>query len=498
MFKGTYILNRFIVTPPNYKSLHLNSYSSSLANNNNGRSAYVYDDNVNDALKSFDVMIHQRPVPSVVRFTGLLYDVTHLKQYSCSLDLFKQMCAFGFRVNKYTAGIAVKCYCRLRRSKHGLTVMGFCFKQGVEPHVSICNTLLKGFIREQMTYEAEHLFRLMNRRQLCEPNLATYKIIIEGLCKVGSHYAAIGLLRLIDHGRFGGGCKVDIATYNFIFDSLCKDGVIRDVYHLLIEIANDEGIRPNVHTYNSMIYGISKLGYWDDKMFTLFENDMKIDNVHPDVKTFNIIVDALCKQGKIDEARAVIDIMVETGGKYLPDIDTYNSLIEAYGWRKEMHEARRIFDLLASKSIKPNMVTYNKLVLGYIWDANRDEAKKFYNLSSNQIYYRFSGGFTRTSKLHYIESLSLRAKYKDAVCLFHLMDGSGWNSDTDVHITLIRRAIRCRKFDDARRLFHDLCFANISEHKEKQYQAISFRHRRGNLDRAARHEIFKAWFRRIY
>nr|XP_043630424.1 pentatricopeptide repeat-containing protein At1g62914, mitochondrial-like [Erigeron canadensis] len=342
------------------------------------------------------------------------------------------MCAFGFRVNKYTAGIAVKCYCRLRLSKHGLTVMGFCFKQGVEPHVSTCNMLLKGFIREQMTYEAEQLFRLMNRRQLYEPNLVTYKTMIEGLCKVGSHYAAIGLL------------------------SLCKDrGMIDDVYHLLIEMFYHKVIPPNVHTYNSMIYGMSKLGYWDDVCLML--KRMENEKIHQDVKTFNIIVDALCKLGKINEAQAVIDIMDKTSGKHTPDIVTYNSLIEAYGWKKgEMREARRVLDSLASKCIIPTTVTYYKLVLGLMF-----------------------------------------GKYKDAVGLFHLMDGSGMNSDAYVHIILIRRAIKCHKFDDARRFFHDLLVADISGHKKIQREAIKFKGLHGNLDRASRHVDFEEWFPRV-
>nr|XP_043630423.1 putative pentatricopeptide repeat-containing protein At1g12700, mitochondrial [Erigeron canadensis] len=401
------------------------------------------------------------------------------------------MCAFGFRVNKYTAGIAVKCYCRLRLSKHGLTVMGFCFKQGVEPHVSTCNMLLKGFIREQMTYEAEQLFRLMNRRQLYEPNLVTYKTMIEGLCKVGSHYAAIGLLRVLHHRRL----KVDVVMYNFIFDSLCKDrGMIDDVYHLLIEMFYHKVIPPNVHTYNSMIYGMSKLGYWDDVCLML--KRMENEKIHQDVKTFNIIVDALCKLGKINEAQAVIDIMDKTSGKHTPDIVTYNSLIEAYGWKKgEMREARRVLDSLASKCIIPTTVTYYKLVLGYIWDGNIPKFLKYYRLSYNGPLHD-SAWFASPYKFNYLQRLMF-GKYKDAVGLFHLMDGSGMNSDAYVHIILIRRAIKCHKFDDARRFFHDLLVADISGHKKIQREAIKFKGLHGNLDRASRHVDFEEWFPRV-
>nr|XP_043630426.1 putative pentatricopeptide repeat-containing protein At1g12700, mitochondrial [Erigeron canadensis] len=449
-------------------------------------SHYAAIDNVNDSLKSFDVMIHQRPVPSVVRFTGLLHHVvTQLKHYSCSLDLFKQICAFGFPVNKYTSGIAVKCYCRLRRSKHGLTVMGFCFKQGVEPHVSICNTLLKGFIREQMTYEAEHLFRLMNRRQLCEPYLATYKIMIEGLCKVGSHYAAIGLLRLIDHRRL----KVDVVTYNMIFDSLCKDVVvIDDVFKLFKEMVRHKDITPNVHTYNSLIYNLSKLGRWDEVCGML--KQMEAANIHLEVKTFNTIVDVLCKGFRITAAEVVINIMDETGSKYLPDADTYNSLIEAYGRRYDMRQARRVFDSLASKCIKPNSATYNKLMLGYLWDENLHKFLEFYNLSYDGRLH--DSVWFATCSSSYIKTLML-GKYKDAVALFHLMDGRGRNINIDVHTNLIRHAIRCQKFDDARRFFHDLLFADISPPESKR-KAIAFKVQHGDLDRVAKHVIFKAWF----
>nr|XP_043630428.1 pentatricopeptide repeat-containing protein At1g63330-like [Erigeron canadensis] len=346
-----------------------------------------------------------------------------------------------------------------------------------------------------MTLDAEEIFAyFIINDLLCEPNLATYKNMIEGLCKVGSQYAAIRLLRLLDYRGVGGDCKFDVVMYNIVLDSLCKDVVVvGDVFKLFNDMVFRKAIPPNVHTYKSLIYNLSKFGRWDDVCLML--RRMVKKNIHPDVTNFNIIVDALCKQGKINEAQAVIDIMDETGGKYTPDVVTYNSLIEAYGWKREMREARRIFDTLASKCIKPNSDTYNKLMLGYIWDSDIQKFLKLYNLSYDGRLLD-SVWFALPYKFNYLQRL-IFGKYKDAVALFHLMDGSGINSDANVHMTLIRRAIKCRKFDDARRFFHDLLVADISEHKQKQREAVVIKYFLGNPDRAFRLVDLEVWFPRV-
>lgn len=283
-----------------------------------------------------------------------------------SLDSFKQMCAIGVPGNKYTANITIKCYCQLYDTNQSFTVLGCCFKQGIEPHVSTYNTIFKGFIRENKTHEAEYLFnKLFIQNQQLLPNLVTCNTMIKGLCKIGNSFKAIALLRLMlmSDGR----PKPNLVTYNIIY-SLSKDVItINDAFKLLKQMKSIP-IPPNVFTYYSLINALSKLRRWNHVSRIL--KQMEDENISPQLKTFNIIVDALAKQGKINEAKVVINIM-SANNKFPPDIVTFNSLIDAYCLRREMTQARKLFDSLP---VKPNILTYNKLLDGYRKDFNMDEA----------------------------------------------------------------------------------------------------------------------------
>lgn len=254
------------------------------------------------------------------------------------------------------ADIAIQCYCELQHTKHSFTILGCCFKQGIVlPRVSTYNTILEGFINENKTHEAERLFKkLFNKNQLlCEPDISTYNTMIEGLCKVGNNFIAIALLRLMD-GR-GGCCKPDVVSYNTIIDSLCNDvGVmIDDAFKLFNEMVFLKGIRPDVVTYNSLIYAFSKLGRWDTVCEML--KQMEDESISLDMKTCNIIVDTLCKQDNLKAAEAVFLMMIESD-EYLPDIVTCNSLIDGYCSRRQMSKALELFHMLETMDLEPNIL----------------------------------------------------------------------------------------------------------------------------------------------
>ena len=49
--------------------------------------------NVDDALNTFDKMLHMRPLPSIVEFNHMLGAIARMKHYPVVITLFKQMCS---------------------------------------------------------------------------------------------------------------------------------------------------------------------------------------------------------------------------------------------------------------------------------------------------------------------------------------------------------------------------------------------------------------------
>ncbi|KAI3794949.1 hypothetical protein L1987_37590 [Smallanthus sonchifolius] len=414
--------NRFLVPSKKaFSSLHLGlgfgpPASNSCSLYDHPRSMFENVRNLNEALYLFDEMLQTRPLPSGFHFTRLLDFITKIKHFSCSIDCFKQMWSVGVPVNKRIACIVIKCYARLHQTRHGFTVLGCCFKHA---DTWTCNTLVKGFIVEDKTHEAERLFKNLIRNHLCEPDLVTYNTMITGLCKIGNNFAAaIGLVRLMD----GRGCKPNVDTHNIIIDALCKDLMIDDAFKLFKRI-----IIHNVVTYNSLI-------------------------------------DALCN---IKEAEVVIDIMYESFDMHV-DTVTVNSLINVQCLRGEMGKALVHFNELGYVGIDPNADTYNIMLDGFCRDLKMREPQS---------------------------ALGNTYTYQDALAFFRFMDanGSNLNSHIEVYNVLIDGAIKCGKFDTARRLFHDLSVKGLQPDVRTYTMMISSFCRRGLLKDAK--NCFLKWKR---
>jgi len=84
-----------------------------------------------------------------------------------------------------------------------------------------------------------------------KPNIVTYGMIMNDLCKIGKTSDAIGLLRKMDKGNL----ELNIVLYNTIIDSLCKDKLVIEALNILPKMTN-RGIQPDVCTYNSLIQGL--------------------------------------------------------------------------------------------------------------------------------------------------------------------------------------------------------------------------------------------------
>lgn len=94
----------------------------------------------------------------------------------------------------------------------------------------------------------------------------------------------------------------DVVTYNIIIDGLCKVGRLTETKKIFADM--QRSVLPNIRTYNTLINGFCKKGLLDDAM-ELYTEILNKDNVAPDIVTYNSIIDGLCKTGRFSEAENV-------------------------------------------------------------------------------------------------------------------------------------------------------------------------------------------------
>nr|XP_043630520.1 pentatricopeptide repeat-containing protein At1g63330-like [Erigeron canadensis] len=474
LIKSQGTANSFLV-PLNSQLSPLKSSSSGL-HCHSGCTDHEYSDNAESTF--YYLIHHQRPLPSVIKFNNSLHIVTKLKYYSSVFDMFDRMCHVGLPVDEHTIGIVTKCYSGLYETEKVFMLLGFCFRRDIQLSLDTYNTILSELIQGDATEEAEKSFKKFIKNKLFEPNKSTYNTMIKGLCKIGNHFKAIALLRLMD----GRGFNNNLVAYNTIITSLCKDMMIYDAFTLFEEMKFRRGIRPNVFTYNSLLYALSMSSRWKEVCRILKEmHDEKII-IH--WTTFNLLIKALCKQGKMQEAEIVDSIMVYIADPYCyRNVETYTSLIDGYCLNGELNRAMSTLESMERDRLNPTLHIYNILLdsftslddmnfWSYKCDLDYMYGKAGWKISGNSvtrdIWYR-----ERMEKpsdemkllmqdqkysLHILSLMDHCQKYEvdAALDLFYFMDGKELNSNVDVYNILIDGARICGRFDISRSLFHDL------------------------------------------
>ncbi|RVW38136.1 Pentatricopeptide repeat-containing protein, mitochondrial [Vitis vinifera] len=158
--------------PPHFLSSSHNTFHSKSLNFNT----------LDDALSSFNRMLHMHPPPSIADFTKLLISITKMKHYSTVLSLSHQMDSFGIPPNIYTLNILINSFCHLQRLGFAFSVLAKILKLGHQPNIATFNTLIRGLCVEGKIGEVLHLFDKMIGEGF-QPNVVTYGTLINGYAK---------------------------------------------------------------------------------------------------------------------------------------------------------------------------------------------------------------------------------------------------------------------------------------------------------------------------
>ncbi|KAJ6858264.1 hypothetical protein NC652_040739 [Populus alba x Populus x berolinensis] len=425
---------------------HYNSISS-FTSSSSSRSRYKHknDDasssfrNIDDALASFNHMLHRKPLPCIIQFNKLLSAIVRMRQYyDAVISLSKQMELAGLSPNTCTLNILINCFCLMQHVDLGFSVLAKVIKLGLQPTIITFTTLINGLCKAGEFAQALELFDDMVARG-CQPDVYTYTAIINGLCKNGETAAAAGLIKKMGEA----GCQPDVVTYSTLIDSLCKDRLVNDALDIF-SYMKAKGIFPTVVSYTSLIQGLCSFSRWKEASAML--NEMKSLNIMPDIVIFSLLIDIFCKEGNVLEAQGVLKTMTEMGVE--PNVITYNSLMHGYSLQMEVVEARKLFDVMITRGCKPDVFSYSILINGYCMVKRIDEAKQLFNemihqgLTPNTVSY--------TTLIH---AFCQSGKLREARELFKTMHTNGYLPDLCTYSVLLEGFCKQGYLGKAFRLF---------------------------------------------
>nr|CAD1821279.1 unnamed protein product [Ananas comosus var. bracteatus] len=224
------------------------------------------------------------------------------------------------------------------------------------------------------------------------PDAYTYNFLVRRLARsrpVSAVYA------FIEELRRDAGLRPDLVTYTILIDAVCRSGNLREAVRLL-GVLTDAGFKPDCYLYNTIMKGYCMMDECGGVMEVY--NRMRDEGVEPDLVmqkkapfpqklkavlfmmvqyvTYNTLVYGLSKAGMISQARKFLSVMAEMG--HFPDAVTYTALMSGMCRKGDASGALGLLGEMEQKGCEPNECTYNTLLMGLCKAKCLDKAVELY------------------------------------------------------------------------------------------------------------------------
>ncbi|KAM0950119.1 putative tetratricopeptide-like helical domain superfamily [Dioscorea sansibarensis] len=242
--------------------------------------------------------------------------------------------------------------------------------------------------RVQNYAKAGNLKAALDVLSLMNPSVLDYNALLHSYLK--SSAVCVDKLASVFEGMERCGTPPNVWTFNILFNGLCKLGYLKDALYVLEEMRSNKFIP----SFSSLMRLMKKsLGAWafpsmctptiqfflvyasqvNVTLLCLFstsseEKDlpmggslstleqMRVTGCAPTVVTYTVLIKFLCKHKKIEAALQILNMMSKKGCS--PDLVTYNTLLHALCSLNRVSDAQDLIRFMEGKGTFPDQVTY--------------------------------------------------------------------------------------------------------------------------------------------
>lgn len=302
-----------------------------------------------------------------IRFCFLLDTLCKYGYVKVASELFnKEKWRIGLNAKVYT--ILIYGWFKVKRIEMAKRFFNEMVEKGIEPNVVTYNVMLNGICRraslhpeerfERVIRDAEKVFEEMRERGV-EPDVTSYSILLHVYSR--AHKPALSLEKL-KMMKDRGICP-SIATYTSVVKCLCSCGWMEDAEMLLDEMVSN-GVSPTSATYNCFFkeYRGRKDVEGAMRLYIKMKDDGSLCS--PSIHTYNILLGMFLKLSKIGLAREIWEDMKASRSE--PDLDSYTLLIHGLCERRKWRDACEFFMEMIERGYLPQKITFEMLYRGLI------------------------------------------------------------------------------------------------------------------------------------
>ncbi|KAG9445344.1 hypothetical protein H6P81_016684 [Aristolochia fimbriata] len=320
------------------------------------------------AIRTFDDMaVFVEREPAREDFVTLLDTLSKYGYIKVATEIFNKR-KFNYELDEKIYTVLIYGWCKANRVDMAERFLREMIDKGIEPNVVTYNVILNGICRksslhpeerfERTVRAAEKVFDEMRARGI-DPDITSYSIVLHVYSR--AHKPDLSLAKF--HSMRESGICPSIVTYTSVIKCLCSCGRLDEAEELLNDMV-DNGISPSDATYNCFFkeYGGRKDAQNALKLYRKMKESGS--SCLPSTNTYNILLGMFLQMDKLKIVRELFNDMKESGSG--PDLDSYTSLIHGLCEKRKWREACEFFVEMIEKGFLPQKITFETLYKGLI------------------------------------------------------------------------------------------------------------------------------------
>ncbi|XVF73042.1 hypothetical protein PTKIN_Ptkin12aG0169700 [Pterospermum kingtungense] len=337
------------------------------------------------------------------------------ERWDKAMELFREM-QFSFaKANCSTIAKVLQCCTKVGALEQGKQIHGYVLKFALESDLSVCNSLINMYSRNNRLELARIVFYLMD-----DHNLSSWNSIISSYVTRGYLNEAWDLFKEMESSHI----KPDIITWNCLLSGHALNGSYEAVLTTLRRM-QVVCFRPNSSSMTSVLQAVIELGILN---FGREIHGYVIRNrLDYDVYVVTSLLDMYVKLDCLGKAKAVFDNMNNR------NIVAWNTLVSGYSFKGLFEDARKLINGMEEEGLTPDLVTCNGLISGYsMWGRSNEALTLIHQMKNSGI----SPSVVSWTAL--ISGSSQNGNYRESLELFSQMQQDGIRPNSVTISSLLR------------------------------------------------------------
>ena len=303
-------------------------------------------------------------VPNMVFYNTIISGYCKMGDVEKASLVFKELKSKGFMPTLETFGAMINGFCKKGDFTASDRLLKEVKQRGLVVSVWFLNNIMDAKYRHGSKVEVSESIRWIVANG-CKPDIATYNILINRLCKEGRMEDAVGVL---DEAAKKG-LVLNNITYAPLIQGYCRVKEYDIASKLLLQMV-ERGCKPDIVTYGILIHGLVASGHMDDAV--KMKGKMIERGVSPDAAIYNMLMSGLCKRGGFSSAKLLFLEMLDRN--ISPDAYVYATLIDGFIRSGDFEEAKKVSSLSIEKGVKVDVVHHNAMIKGFCRSGMLNEA----------------------------------------------------------------------------------------------------------------------------